>query len=239
MLKCACGDVLGKKRSAEEKFGAGTLRFSKWSIALLRGEDDSDSVEYGYILAGREIAYAQTGPVSSVSVHHVRPTRARTGTCDISFRHLRRRCLRCAFAHLGIQPQRENLVSQSGRTRRVVPPSDANIAGETRIDPEQAVVFCFSDRQRAREDFASGQDSVQGAGQWSAEVSRCLRDTPQLTGSTIVPGFGTTSGGQVENLSYPTEVCEGLVAALRESNSVYPPGARRMIGLEVGFLERL
>lgn len=57
--------------------------------------------------------------------------------------------------------------------------------------------------------------------------------------SDFVPGFGTTKGGQVEHASYPSEVIERLVSALRESSMVYPAGRRTFLGLDNGFLERL
>ena len=45
MLKCSCGETLGKKRGKEEKYGAGTLKFSKWAVALLRDDEEEEAVE--------------------------------------------------------------------------------------------------------------------------------------------------------------------------------------------------
>ena len=42
---CACGAVLGKQRPDDGQPGAGTLRISKWAIALLRDENEGESVE--------------------------------------------------------------------------------------------------------------------------------------------------------------------------------------------------
>jgi hypothetical protein len=45
VLKCICGETLGKKRGKEEKYGAGTLKFLKWAVALLREDDGDEAVE--------------------------------------------------------------------------------------------------------------------------------------------------------------------------------------------------
>ena len=50
------------------------------------------------------------------------------------------------------------------------------------------------------------------------------------------PGFG--EGGQVESLTYSTEVCDELIRSLRESTSAYPLGRRTMGVFDVGFLPR-
>jgi hypothetical protein len=51
------------------------------------------------------------------------------------------------------------------------------------------------------------------------------------------PGFGPS--GQVEELSYPKEVCDRLAATLRESTALYPITRRTMGIFDVGFLERV
>lgn len=48
------------------------------------------------------------------------------------------------------------------------------------------------------------------------------------------PGFA-----QSETLCYPIAVCRSLAALLRESNEIYPPARRSMIGLDVGWLQRV
>jgi hypothetical protein len=42
-VSCLCGEVLGKQRDEDGKPGAGTMRFSKWSIALLGRDHDEES----------------------------------------------------------------------------------------------------------------------------------------------------------------------------------------------------
>lgn len=45
-MQCGCGEVLGKQRDSDGERGAGTVRFAKWSIALLKEDDyDADSVQ--------------------------------------------------------------------------------------------------------------------------------------------------------------------------------------------------
>lgn len=49
MMSCACGEVLGKKRADDGKPGAGTARFSKWAISILKDDDmegDGERVEW-------------------------------------------------------------------------------------------------------------------------------------------------------------------------------------------------
>jgi hypothetical protein len=46
VLACACGEVLGKARKQNGKPGAGTVRLSKWAIALLREDDVDEVVEW-------------------------------------------------------------------------------------------------------------------------------------------------------------------------------------------------
>ena len=50
----------------------------------------------------------------------------------------------------------------------------------------------------------------------------------------MYPGFP-----QAEFLSYPVSVCHRLAGLLNQSNSAYPQTMRTMIGLEVGWLQRL
>ena len=44
-VSCSCGEVLGKQRDEDGKPGSGTMRFSKWSIALLGDHDEAESNE--------------------------------------------------------------------------------------------------------------------------------------------------------------------------------------------------
>jgi hypothetical protein len=45
-VACQCGEVLGKHKVEDGKKGEGTVRFAKWSIALLRNEPEGETVEY-------------------------------------------------------------------------------------------------------------------------------------------------------------------------------------------------
>ena len=63
-----------------------------------------------------------------------------------------------------------------------------------------------------------------------------MRFIPADRCSDALPGFGP--GGQIEQLTYPDEVCLRLITTLRESNTVYPLSRRTMGGFDVGFLER-
>jgi hypothetical protein len=45
-VACQCGEVLGKQKVEDGKKGEGTVRFAKWSIALLRDEPEGETVEY-------------------------------------------------------------------------------------------------------------------------------------------------------------------------------------------------
>ncbi|KAG8997540.1 hypothetical protein FRB90_012485, partial [Tulasnella sp. 427] len=47
------------------------------------------------------------------------------------------------------------------------------------------------------------------------------------------------SFAQSEILSYPIAICRSLATLLRESNETYPPARRSMIGLDVGWLQRV
>lgn len=45
-VHCVCGEVLGKQSDLDEKAGAGTMRFHKWSISLLQDDTyDGETVE--------------------------------------------------------------------------------------------------------------------------------------------------------------------------------------------------
>lgn len=44
-MACQCGEVLGKQKVEDGKKGEGTVRFAKWSIALLRDEPEGETVE--------------------------------------------------------------------------------------------------------------------------------------------------------------------------------------------------
>lgn len=54
-------------------------------------------------------------------------------------------------------------------------------------------------------------------------------------GTEGLPGFG----GQVETMRYPRDVCDNLIAALRNSTSVYPASRRSLGAFAAGFLERV
>lgn len=39
VVTCICGEVLGKMKRSDGKSGSGTMRFSKWAIALLKDDE--------------------------------------------------------------------------------------------------------------------------------------------------------------------------------------------------------
>ena len=44
-MSCLCGHDLGKKRGKEQKYGTGTVKFSKWAVALLGDGEDGEFLE--------------------------------------------------------------------------------------------------------------------------------------------------------------------------------------------------
>lgn len=52
-------------------------------------------------------------------------------------------------------------------------------------------------------------------------------------------GDNTENAGQCERLTYPADVCDALIAALKASTALYPEQRRRMGEWEMGFLERI
>ncbi|KIO21243.1 hypothetical protein M407DRAFT_245533 [Tulasnella calospora MUT 4182] len=79
-----------------------------------------------------------------------------------------------------------------------------------------------------------------GSNLWAAKVFYAVvrpGSSMSLSQKSIVekhPSFA-----QSESLCYPIAVCRSLAALLRESNEIYPPARRSMIGLDVGWLQRV
>jgi hypothetical protein len=45
VVLCKCGEVLGKGRTDDGKAGSGTMRFAKWSVGLLREDNEGENGE--------------------------------------------------------------------------------------------------------------------------------------------------------------------------------------------------
>lgn len=90
-------------------------------------------------------------------------------------------------------------------------------------------------RPAAAEKHAGGKSAKLLGSTLAAPQGRTLRAAKIM----YKVGDSTENAGQCERLTYPADVCEALIAALRASTALYPEQRRRMGEWEMGFLERI
>ncbi|WVQ79062.1 hypothetical protein IAT38_001155 [Cryptococcus sp. DSM 104549] len=229
-ISCACGEVVGKKRAEDGKPGAGTLRFSKWAIGLLKEDEDStESVEsirfpLSVFIVSDMLELAQAHASYRFIITEEESSEPRlylwlfNASTRISY------CKPSGASPLPSPLRASFTAAASG--------SNGGAAGDRRS--------VKSRRSSVASSVGAGRSTTGGV-QGGSKVLRAAKIMYKAADDQFdiskLPGFGP--GGQVETLSYPREVCASLVNVLRESTAVYPVTRRTMGAFDVGFLERV
>ncbi|WWD16681.1 hypothetical protein CI109_101111 [Kwoniella shandongensis] len=211
-ISCECGEVVGKQRPKDGKPGQGTIKFSKWAISLLKDEPGSDDDESENVEPVRF-------PLSVFVVSDM---------LELSQAHASYQFVVCD-EETG-EPQVDLWLFNPSMRISYSRPVTNSYASSPRL-PLQA-----SNRRSNK----SRRTSTTGLIDKTSQESRVLRGAKimyKVYTSTSQPGMGARA--QVETLSYPRQVCDRLVATLRESTLVYPEQKRTMGVYEIGFLERI
>ncbi|BEI82475.1 hypothetical protein CcaverHIS002_0303430 [Cutaneotrichosporon cavernicola] len=208
-VSCPCGEVLGKVRQSGP--GAGTVRFSKWAISLMRGRGGGEieavrfpvsfsqaHASYRFLIADEingspRLALWLFNP--SMHVAHRRPAKATFSLTS-------------------------------------APPAPSRPSWER---PGLLGMRASGDRARGmRNASASRKTESPARSMRAAKIMFKLLDGADR-GTAGLPGFG----GSVETMRYPRDVCDSLIAALRASTTVYPVSRRALGAFTSGFLERV
>ncbi|WWC87693.1 uncharacterized protein L201_002585 [Kwoniella dendrophila CBS 6074] len=222
VITCICGEVLGKQRSQDAKAGAGTVRFSKWAIALSKEADMGDHLELVRF------------PLSVFVVSDM---------LELSQAHASHRFI-VSDEESGNKRIYIWLFNQSVKMSYTRPTESSPLHSPLRIsvnprEPDDtntrrsSVASTIGDK---RNTISSNQNYNQ-RNLRAAKVMYKVVENNNENDLDKLPGFGI--GNQIETLSYPTNICDRLVTTLKESSTIWPINKRSMGLFDIGFLERL
>lgn len=211
--------MLGKVRQPGYP-GAGTVRFSKWAISLMRGR------------GGGEIEHVRF-PVSCFVVSDM---------LELSQAHAAYRFLIADEAtgapRLALWLFNPSMHVAYRRPAKATfsltsaPPAPPRSSSER---PGRLGMRLSGDRARGMRSASSTRAGGEPARSMrAAKIMFKLLDGADR-GTAGLPGFG----GAVETMRYPRDVCDGLIAALRASATAYPASRRALGAFSTGFLERV
>jgi hypothetical protein len=197
--------------------GAGTVRFSKWAISLVRGRGGNEiehvrfPVSCFVVSDMLELSQAHAAYRFLIADEATGAPRLALWLFNPSMHVAYRRPAKATFS----------LTSQPPSSR----PSSER--------PGRLGMRASGDRARR------GASSTRAGG----EPARSMRAAKIMfklldgadRGTAGLPGFG----GAVETMRYPRDVCDSLIAALRASTTVYPASRRALGAFSAGFLERV
>ncbi|BEJ13312.1 hypothetical protein CspHIS471_0304860 [Cutaneotrichosporon sp. HIS471] len=217
-VSCPCGEVLGKVRQSGP--GAGTVRFSKWAISLMRGRGggEIEAVRFPvscFVVSDMlELSQAHASYRFLIADEITGSPRLALWLFNPSMHVAHRRPAKATFS----------LTS--------APPAPSRPSWER---PGLLGMRASGDRARGmRNASASRKTESPARSMRAAKIMFKLLDGADR-GTEGLPGFG----GPVETMRYPHDVCDSLIAALRASTTVYPVSRRALGAFSAGFLERV
>ncbi|WVW79954.1 hypothetical protein I302_101927 [Kwoniella bestiolae CBS 10118] len=222
IVSCHCGEVLGKQRASDNNPGSGTVRFSKWAVSLLVENEEDEKVEYMRFPLSLFIVSDMLELSQAHASHRFIVSDEETGE---------RRVYIWLF-----NPSVKMSYARPNESSPLPSPLRKSMTIDQKVSRRSSVASSIGGgggRQPARPSMVDSK--ILRASKIMYKVVEPFTHTENELES--LPGFGP--GGQVESLTYPSIVCERLIATLRESSTVYPIGRRSMGAFDVGFLERV
>ncbi|KLT46039.1 hypothetical protein CC85DRAFT_310362 [Cutaneotrichosporon oleaginosum] len=216
-VSCPCGEVLGKVRQSGY-IGAGTVRFNKWAISLMRGRGigEIEHVRFPvscFVVSDMlELSQAHAAYRFLIADEATGAPRLALWLFNPSMHVAYRRPAKATFS----------LTS--------APPAPSRPSSER---PGRLGMRASGDRARGR-NASSTRAGEPARSMRAAKIMFKLLDGADR-GTAGLPGFG----GAVETMRYPRDVCDSLIAALRASTTVYPASRRALGAFSAGFLERV
>lgn len=200
--------------------GAGTVRFSKWAISLMRGRGggEIEAVRFPvscFVVSDMlELSQAHAAYRFLIADEVTGAPRLALWLFNPSMHVAHRRPAKATFS----------LTS--------TPPAPSRPSSER---PGRLGMRASGDRARGlRSASASRPKETPARSMRAAKIMFKLLDGADR-GTAGLPGFG----GAVETLRYPSDVCDSLITALRASTTVYPVSRRALGAFSAGFLERV
>ncbi|WWD08849.1 hypothetical protein V865_006963 [Kwoniella europaea PYCC6329] len=227
VISCHCGEILGKQRANDDKPGHGTVRFSKWAVSLLVENEEDDKVEYIRSPLSVFIISDMLELSQAHASHRFIISEEDTGDKKI-YLWLFNPSVKMSYA----RPSDSSPLPSPLRKSITIEHNERN-----RISRRSSIASSIGGKQPSQPSNHNGLGA--GANQKVLRASKIMYKVVEPFSENdfeSLPAFGP--GGQVESLSYPSNVCERLIATLRESSAVYPIGRRSMGAFDVGFLER-
>ncbi|OCF58097.1 hypothetical protein L486_04126 [Kwoniella mangroviensis CBS 10435] len=227
VVSCHCGEILGKQRANDDKPGHETVRFSKWAVSLLVENEEDDKIECIRSPLSVFVISDMLELSQAHASHRFIISEEETGDKKI-YLWLFNPSVKMSYA----RPSDSSPLPSPLRKSITIEHNERN-----RISRRSSIASSIGGQQPSQPSNHNGLGA--GTNQKVLRASKIMYKVVEPLSENdfeSLPGFGP--GGQVESLSYPSNVCERLIGTLRESSAVYPIGRRSMGAFDVGFLER-